>query len=243
MKHKQPDSLPVVRVAVGMDPAEVMQQSTYPLNFDAAGYPFVDEAFDYRDATVTADMNVVITHPHKVRVDGIRYLGIGVRFDEVESISASPTMMTLDEAINRAREWIAEIEKAGWQRSADKSEYLYSVVKQRWFKDWNELQNNFLLPGSDKILGATIGTWYSTDGRQELDMSLIHRRPDGGVRYETTPDPEDPLNDPTYALSFSVGYTEEVRAYRGEHTMELREEALQRKAEKRLREESKGQTP
>lgn len=96
---------PVVRVAIGMDPGEVMRRSTYPLAFSGKGQPFPDPPFRYGDVIVTADVDLDVLEPHRVLFEHVRYWGIRTEFDDVVHFSADAPFLTLDEALERARTW------------------------------------------------------------------------------------------------------------------------------------------
>lgn len=225
------ETRPVVRVAIGMDPADVAKQSTYPIDFRERG-PFDDAAFQYGSVIATADVDLEVLAPHRLLIEDVRYWDISVDFDEVESFSADVPRLTLDEALARAKQWMVEVENAGWIPSTDRSKFLIArigLAESVQFEDLMSLREAFLVPGERKVLGALLGQWVSAEGKQDLSISLIHKREDGGPRYENTPDPKDPLSDKTYLLRVAVMYTDDVREYRGKHRMELRQEALKQK--------------
>src|SRR3990167_3397594 len=85
---KKAETRPVVRVAIGMDPAEVVKKSSYPLDFSAKGQPFVDPAFRYGGVIITSNVDFELLAPHRVQLEDVRFWGIRTEFDDVESISA-----------------------------------------------------------------------------------------------------------------------------------------------------------
>ena len=218
---------PIVRVAIGMDAAEVVNKSTTPIDLRASNSPFADMEFRYGEVIVTKDVDFEVLGPHPLSIRDVLFWSITTEFDDVDSFEARTPFLTLDGAIGRAKQWVSAVDKAGWVRSEDPSNNFHSLHKG--FSGWNEMRAAFLPPSGNDITSATIGTWFSSDGIQKLTIDLNHKRDDGGPRYDDSPPPKDPLNDKTYLLGFSVDYSDTVHKYRQEHRMELRKEVLKQK--------------
>ncbi|MEY4588575.1 MAG: hypothetical protein RL497_651 [Pseudomonadota bacterium] len=220
--HPEIKGNPVIRIAIDMDPGEVIKKSSYPLDFSLQDQPFVDKAFKYGNLIVTANVDFEILGPHKFSIKQVRYWGATTQFDKINSFSADAPNLTIDEAILRAKQWVADIENAGWVRQ----KFLYAIPERRNFNNWSELREAFLLLGDRKILGVAVGEWRSQDEKQRLSISITHKREDGGPRSADSPEPKDGENDRNYLLRFGIGYSDKVRDYRSKHLMELRKEAL-----------------
>ncbi|MEM9101884.1 MAG: hypothetical protein AAGB12_06140, partial [Pseudomonadota bacterium] len=234
-------TLPVVRVAIGMDPAEVMENSSYPVELynDSLKWGNVDPKYllDYDTTMSNSDVDFDIVGPHPFRIENVSMWSIQPEFDRINTFQGKIDRLTLDDAFVRVKKWAERIEQAGWVRGKNKYDQWTSTSlytnKLSYLGSDEELRQQFLRRDNLEAKSGSYGIWYSEDGRQRVIIGVFHLTESNLRRWPDTSKPSDPFNDPTYMIKFIVMYTDEILKEQQQNYETLKQEALRKAIERR----------